>query len=211
MSDSFENTASMSDIAYPYGDRLPENGILGRGVGLKSLDKLITLTLTLKGDLVLENQWHRVFWSVKGKDIAYLLMQTDGNCVAYTSHGQAVWATASNGGCHPYQLVCQNDGNLVVYGAQRFWSSGTADLMLASLVSNLDVAGQKVGGFWQSGFNASGFSQGGFQQGGYQPPQDFQPVPSNDPGFKPLEAKVDSEQPDTTNSTDNSIISETDT
>ncbi|KAJ8085117.1 hypothetical protein AAF712_003437 [Marasmius tenuissimus] len=128
-----EITLRATDITYPFGDSLPENGILGRGCGLKSQDNLVSFSLTWMGNLVLINEVNgELLWSLRNKGIAYVIMQTDGDCVAYTSDRKAVWATASNGGAHPYRLVCQNDGNLVVYGSQPYWASQTADKLMKS-------------------------------------------------------------------------------
>ncbi|KAK1230609.1 hypothetical protein PQX77_006304 [Marasmius sp. AFHP31] len=132
-----EITLRATDITYPFGDSLPENGILGRGCGLKSQDNLVSFSLTWMGNLVLINEVNgELLWSIRNKGIAYVIMQTDGNCIAYTSDRKPVWATASNGGAHPYQLVCQNDGNLIVYGSQPYWASQTADKLLKSRMSS---------------------------------------------------------------------------
>jgi hypothetical protein len=57
-----------------------------------------------------------------------LSMQGDGNLVAYTPDGTAIWASATDG--HPgAQARMQTDGNLVVAdisGAVALWTSGTA-------------------------------------------------------------------------------------
>jgi len=63
--------------------------------------------------------------SSNGQHIA--AMQTDGNFVVYTN-GQAKWASNTNGqGTGPFRLLCQDDGNLVVYDAtgRATWASGT--------------------------------------------------------------------------------------
>ncbi|KAL0564705.1 hypothetical protein V5O48_017338 [Marasmius crinis-equi] len=166
MSDLSEPTVTLpaTDIAYPFGDRLPENGLLGRGCGLRSQDGQVFLILTLSGNLVLTNLAHTLLWSVLDKEITYLIMQSDGKCVAYTSSNKPVWDSGSNGGYHPYQLVCQNDGNLAVHGAQRFWSSRTADRFMTCESANLKVLGQQATGFSKDGFmeTLKGFNATGF-------------------------------------------------
>lgn len=55
-----------------------------------------------------------------------LVMQGDGNCVAFSSQGDVLWSSDTQG--HPgANLVMQNDGNLVVYdNANRLlWASNT--------------------------------------------------------------------------------------
>jgi hypothetical protein len=58
-----------------------------------------------------------------------LIMQTDGNLVAYDSAMSPKWASnTSNTGVSPYRLVMQNDGNVVVYGGNNSptWATNTA-------------------------------------------------------------------------------------
>lgn len=62
----------------------------------------------------------------------FLVMQTDGNLVGYTSCDfkpiNAFWSSKTNGkGTGPYRCVMQDDGNLVVYDThnQALWASNT--------------------------------------------------------------------------------------
>jgi hypothetical protein len=61
---------------------------------------------------------------------ARLVMQTDGNLVAYDYFNVPVWSTRTGGKSSPGRkvvAVMQFDGNFVVYnGQQPIWSSGTA-------------------------------------------------------------------------------------
>lgn len=56
----------------------------------------------------------------------YVIMQSDGNLVEYTSGGTALWASDTSSEPGNY-AVMQTDGNLVVYssGGQWRWQSGT--------------------------------------------------------------------------------------
>jgi len=60
-----------------------------------------------------------------------LIMQTDGNLVAYDSTNRAVWASGTNGrGPGPYSAIMQDDCNFVVYNSDpnnsAKWASNTA-------------------------------------------------------------------------------------
>jgi hypothetical protein len=57
-----------------------------------------------------------------------LIMQTDGNLVAYDSANVAKWASNTwNKGVSPYRLVMQTDGNVVLYGGNNVptWATNT--------------------------------------------------------------------------------------
>ena len=63
-----------------------------------------------------------------------LIMQTDGNLVAYDSGGGAKWASNTwNKGVAPYRLVMQNDGNVVVYDGNNTatWATNTVQGFLS--------------------------------------------------------------------------------
>jgi len=65
---------------------------------------------------------------VGGYSAGFLVMQGDGNFVAYNSGNAAVWASGSNGkGTAPYRLIVQNDGNVVVYDTNGVatWATNT--------------------------------------------------------------------------------------
>ena len=58
-----------------------------------------------------------------------LIMQTDGNLVAYDNANAAKWASNTwNKGTSPYRLTMQNDGNVVLYDANNTatWATNTA-------------------------------------------------------------------------------------
>ncbi len=72
---------------------------------------------------------------------ATLVMQGDGNFVAYGANG-AYWATGTDG--HPgAYVVMQDDGNLVVYGPNNvaLWASNTVQDMAALVVHTRDSRG----------------------------------------------------------------------
>ncbi|KAJ8085139.1 hypothetical protein AAF712_003455 [Marasmius tenuissimus] len=109
-----------------YRDKLPENGVIGRGYGLQSPNKRVQLNLTFEGNLELIGDGSKL-WSVDGKDISFVKMQGDGNCVGYKIDSTPVWATVTNGPKHPYNLICQDDGNLVLYAKDNnpVWATNT--------------------------------------------------------------------------------------
>ncbi|KAK1221444.1 hypothetical protein PQX77_015751 [Marasmius sp. AFHP31] len=113
-----------------YHDDLPENGVIGRGYGLQSKNQRVQLNLTFEGNLELIGDGRKL-WSVDGKDISFVKMQGDGNCVGYKDDATPVWHTATNGSKHPYNLVCQDDGNLVIYekGGIPVWATNTGGLI----------------------------------------------------------------------------------
>ncbi|KAG7090342.1 hypothetical protein E1B28_009462 [Marasmius oreades] len=114
----------------PYRSSLPENGAIGRGYSLISDSGRVQFKVDHNGDLVLLGDGKEL-WSLKGKNAAWVTMQTDGNCCGYTLNSVAMWATHTNGNDHPYYLVCQNDGNLVVYakGGRPVWATNTGGLI----------------------------------------------------------------------------------
>ena len=67
-----------------------------------------------------------------GRGGVVLVLQNDGNIVAYTYGGTPIWSTGTQSS-HALSLAMQDDGNLVAYdGARPRWATGT------------DVAGQVV-------------------------------------------------------------------
>ncbi|KAF9260376.1 hypothetical protein L218DRAFT_587118 [Marasmius fiardii PR-910] len=117
----------MSGYLHPFGSTLPEDGSIGRGYALISNNKRAEFRVTYNGNLELIVDGKRL-WSVDGKNVSYVIMQRDGNCAAYTApNTAAVWATGTNGNEHPYKLLCQDDGNLVVYakGSKSVWATNT--------------------------------------------------------------------------------------
>jgi hypothetical protein len=70
----------------------------------------------------------RVCWATNryGQNGAdYLVLQGDGNLVAYQNGGAAVWASNTAGSGAGW-LYVQSDGNLVLYsGSRAVWASNT--------------------------------------------------------------------------------------
>ncbi|KAG7100103.1 hypothetical protein E1B28_001883 [Marasmius oreades] len=114
-------------FTYPWGDTLPENGLLGRGYALISKNERVEFRVLDNGNLELIGDG-KTLWSIEGKKAGFVVVQSDGNLCGYTCEGANVWATMTNGNAHPYQLICQGDGNLVVYaaGGRPVWNSNTA-------------------------------------------------------------------------------------
>ncbi|KAG7100107.1 hypothetical protein E1B28_001887 [Marasmius oreades] len=116
-------------FVHPYGSTLPEHGIIGRGYSLISDNKRVEFKVDYNGDLLLLGDGNEL-WSFKGKHTSYVAMQGDGNCFGYTSNGTAMFATDTWGECHPCKLVCQDDGNLVVYAnGEPVWATNTHGLV----------------------------------------------------------------------------------
>ena len=54
-------------------------------------------------------------------------LQSDGNMVLYSSKGNVLWDSKTNGNTGGYTLRVQNDGNMVFYsGGKAKWNSNTA-------------------------------------------------------------------------------------
>ena len=77
----------------------------------------------------------RALWAMQTVNGAYgyppgkLIMQTDGNLVAYDNANAAKWASnTGNRGASPWRLVMQNDGNVVLYDNNNTatWATNTA-------------------------------------------------------------------------------------
>ena len=57
----------------------------------------------------------------------HLILQADGNLVAYDKYNVAIWASHTNGHSGAWELVMQGDGNLVMYDVKQhaFWATNT--------------------------------------------------------------------------------------
>jgi polysaccharide biosynthesis protein PslG len=95
---------------------------------LRSVDGHSELRLASNGDLVLSHEGERV-WSTHASPGAALVNSASTGLALQDAHGARVWSPAPEPS-GSYQLVVQNDGNLVLYdGAQHaVWASGTAGL-----------------------------------------------------------------------------------
>jgi hypothetical protein len=118
----FQSISSMANSLEP-GETLALNQSLTSPSGVWQL------SMQMDGNLVLyraENMQAVWATNTNGQDVQHAVMQqTDGNFVLYLFNGQPAWAsdTAGNPGA---RLILQDDGNLVVYLAQRaIWSTGT--------------------------------------------------------------------------------------
>jgi hypothetical protein len=83
------------------------------------------------GNLVLysnSNSPRQALWSTKsdGKDVAFAIMQGDGNFVVYAPGGTPIWHTHTDGNPGAF-LQIQDDGNLVLYSAASnvLWATYT--------------------------------------------------------------------------------------
>ncbi len=108
-------------------DRLQPDQELSTGGLLVSASGWLRLALQDDGDLVLYRvQLGTTLWSsgTAGQQIARLVMQRDGNLVAFTGQGEPAWSTATTG--NPGACaVLRDDGNLTVQSAAGapLWSS----------------------------------------------------------------------------------------
>lgn len=94
-----------------------------------SCHKCFKLTLLLDGVLALYTTADpiRSHWSTKtaGKGVDKACMQTDGNFVLYTSDGQPVWSTGTEGNPGAYMEV-QFDGQMAIWkDGKSLWVSGS--------------------------------------------------------------------------------------
>ena len=57
----------------------------------------------------------------------HLILQADGNLVAYDKYNVAIWSSKTNGHSGAWELVMQSDGNLVMYDVKShaFWATNT--------------------------------------------------------------------------------------
>lgn len=114
------NTANTASTLRP-GDELAPGGML-----LSSNSKYSLVVRTRSIALYSPN---RMLWSVSvGTDLQKLIMQYDGNLVAYSSTARPLWASGTNG--NGSYLAMQNDGNLVIYhNGRATWASHTGGLV----------------------------------------------------------------------------------
>ena len=100
---------------------------LAAGRRLHAPTRPVTLVMQADGDLVLLKSGAETLWSAgtAGKGATHAEMRTGGN-LALVGSRKVVWQTKTNGH-RGARLVVQDDGNLVVYGADRsvVWQSGT--------------------------------------------------------------------------------------
>jgi len=91
-------------------------------------------------------QFGRPLWAsnTEGKPVTHVIMQADGNLVAYSADGIAYWATGTQG--HPgSRAVLQDDGNVVVYdaGNNALWASNTVQDFNSPTFVYTDISGYK--------------------------------------------------------------------
>ena len=114
------------------GDRLPLNECLVPGSSLRSPNGQYTWTLQLDGNLVLygPSPCNQVMWASNTaghSNVWSLVLQSDGNLVAYDAHDGAFFASNTVGDGGEF-VVVQDDGNVVMYNSTgtALWSTGTA-------------------------------------------------------------------------------------
>jgi polysaccharide biosynthesis protein PslG len=119
---------------------LPGATLSAERPALRSLDGRSALRVDGNGDLVLTHDDQRV-WSTHGVAGATLVNSAATGPVLQDAHGARLWSPVANPS-GTYQLVVQNDGNLVLYdsGQHAVWASGTAGLRPGQILRPGDTA-----------------------------------------------------------------------
>lgn len=141
----FDDTCLLDtlDIQFTKG----EPAILSTGGFLESKNRLFFLIMQLDGNLVLYKGCFSVFlryqgaiWAsdTMGSGATEAKMLSDGDFVLYNDNSVVVWNTntrrLSDYPDRSNRLILQDDGNLVIYGLDKYrtefaiWSSGTSGL-----------------------------------------------------------------------------------
>jgi hypothetical protein len=110
-------------------NRLHQEERLLPGEEIVSLEGRFRLTMQADGNLVLyRNSPFEALWAsaTAGKQVAFAIMQGDGNFVVYAPDGTPLWHAGTHGNPGTF-LQIQDDGNLVLYapGDRAIWASGT--------------------------------------------------------------------------------------
>jgi hypothetical protein len=130
-----------------YEDRLQPYQQLDLNQQLFSDNSYLNLILQVDGNLVLyRTQMGHALWAsnTQGDAVDYVIMQDDGNLVAYSAGGTPFWATATEG--HPAAWAhLQDDGNFIVYdsGNTALWASNTVQDFNSPTFQYTDASGYK--------------------------------------------------------------------
>jgi hypothetical protein len=112
----------------PPANSLASNQSLAPNQIMRSADGRFALILQNDGNLVLYSP-HRALWATgtTRHNPGTVILQGDGNFVAYDSQGRAYWAAWTHGNPGA-SLVVQDDGNVVIYNTQGrpVWNTRTA-------------------------------------------------------------------------------------
>lgn len=128
-----------------YASRLQTYQQLDINEQLLSDNGYLNLILQADGNLVLyRTQFDHALWAsnTQGSPVAYVIMQNDGNLVAYSANGTAYWATGTEG--HPRAWAyLQDDGNFVVYDSSdnALWASNTVQGFTSPTFQYTDASG----------------------------------------------------------------------
>jgi hypothetical protein len=110
--------------------KMEQDDILTPGQNITSLNGKYTFTYQTDGNVCLYNtSGGGLYCSMKTHTAGKLVMQADGNLVAYDYDGAPAWSTeTANQGVAPYYLSVQNDRNVVLYDANNteLWSTKTS-------------------------------------------------------------------------------------
>ncbi|WP_437620628.1 hypothetical protein [Sorangium sp. So ce1151] len=111
----------------PANDRLRVGETLTRGAELMAENRLYKLTFQDDGNIVLYGlSPTRALWATNRRGAATLVLQSDGNLVAYDSQGRPAWDSETRGSRATF-LCMQADGNLVLYTdvGKAVWATRT--------------------------------------------------------------------------------------
>ena len=119
-------SAQVFEVKKVYNNVLYNYGILRGGEALGSLDGTHKASLSIDGNLSVDEQWQSGSGG-KGDSPHYLAMQEDANLVIYDKNDVPTWASGSSPGKFSegqYRVEMQDDGNLVVYDKSNtaLWS-----------------------------------------------------------------------------------------
>jgi hypothetical protein len=130
---------------FTHNDRLLPNQQLNRYGQLVSNSRLFNLIMQNDGDLALyRTHFSRMLWAsnTSGVPADHVIMQADGNLVAYSAGDVSHWETGTAG--HPgAMVVLQDDGNAVVYDAAGSpqWASNTVQDLSSTTIQYADASG----------------------------------------------------------------------
>jgi hypothetical protein len=130
-----------------YTDRLGPYQQLNVNSQLQSNNGFLNLLLQGDGNLVLYRTlfgWALWASNTAGSPVDHVIMQADGNLVAFSLSGTPYWATGTGGHPGAWALL-QDDGNLVVYdaGNNALWASNTVQDFNSPTFQYIEASGYK--------------------------------------------------------------------
>jgi hypothetical protein len=140
--------------------KLDQDEVLTPGQNITSLNGKYVFTYQTDGNVCLYNiSGGNAIWSSgKTHTAGKLVMQSDGNLVAYDYDGAPAWSTeTTNQGVTPYYLNIQNDKNVILYDAKNnvIWSTQTGNSAEDTKPTNIP----KVGYFYDNNIKFGSWAQ----------------------------------------------------